>query len=156
MGISIPVPFPYSLWEVTSLPNGAGSFARVEWQWPFGCAPPPDGAVDRRIGLSTSECTKVLHAVEPGSGASHRRPAPGRVWTRIVCLFVWVIFVFFFVWFRVSVTVTVQSLTYSHRIVSFEPAKSGRGQRVRTSPASRMGGTNSKEVTSVSICAILV
>jgi len=55
---------------------------------PFGCAPLPDGDVDRRLGLSTSdgavdrsiglltsECTKVLHAVEPGSCASYRRPA---------------------------------------------------------------------------------
>jgi len=62
----------------TSLPDGAGSFV-TEGQWPFGCAPLPDGTVDHHIVLSTSECTKDLHAVEPGSGASHRKPAPAPI-----------------------------------------------------------------------------
>ena len=63
----------------TPLPNGVGSFVRVEGQWPFGCAPLLDGTLDRRMGLSTSKCTKDLHAVEPGSGTSHRRPAPAPI-----------------------------------------------------------------------------
>jgi len=56
-------------WPLDGYPltNGAGSFVRAEGRLPFGCAPLPDGAVDHRIGPSTSECTKVLHAIEPGS-----------------------------------------------------------------------------------------
>jgi len=61
------------------LPDGGGSFVRVEGQRPFECATLPDVAVDRRIGPSTSECTKVLNAVEPGSGASYLRPLSARV-----------------------------------------------------------------------------
>jgi len=63
----------------TPLPNRTVSFVRVEGRWPFECAPLPDGAVDRHIGLSTWECTNVLHAVEPGSGASYCRPAPASI-----------------------------------------------------------------------------
>jgi len=40
------------------LPDGAGSFVRVDGQWPFGCAHLPDGAVDTALGCRLQNAPK--------------------------------------------------------------------------------------------------